>query len=194
MRSRFRTPFQLLGAFVLFLSPHRRVEEILVVFTDAEIDRDQTVARLVDILNLLGQVDERSLALVKRYVRHIAIWKGHYTAYDSLGGIQFSSSWLADSSDLYLASVLVHEATHLRIYGFGINYAADKRTRIEHRCVKQQVAFLRRVPLGETYAAELEVAVETPWWTDQAHRHDAERLVSEHNLPRWLRPLLRRRS
>ena len=189
------TPLQAVSALLFRLCPRRHVEGVPIVFMDFDIDRDMSVARMAAIFETLRQVDERYLATVKRYVRHVAIWKGHYTASDKIGGVQLASSWLMDSSDLLLASVFVHEATHLRVRRYGIKYNADMRSRIERLCVKQQAGFLRKVhDGGEDLAALYEEALESPWWTDQAHQADVEKLVSDIDIPRWLVPLLHRRS
>lgn len=184
------------SALLLRLYPTRRVADIRIVFTDLAADRDATEERLTAVFETVRRVEERAFVAVKRYVKHVVIWGGHYTAYDQLGGVHLSSAWLADSSDVELAAALVHEATHLRLIRLGVRYKDEQqRARIERLCVKRQAAFLRRAQDGGAdLAAELERALERPWWTDEAHRARAERLVSDAELPGWLVPLLHRRS
>lgn len=188
------TPTQALSALLLRLYPRRRVEGLRITFTDLDVNRDATVARLAEAFRTLRQVDERQLRAVKRYVRHVVVWGGHYTAYDQLGGIHLSSSHLVDLTDAVLASVFVHEATHLRLIKHRIKYHGHNRARIERVCVRQQADFLRKLPEdgGAEFAAVVEQALETRWWTDEAHREQVERVVADNNLPRWLVPLLHR--
>lgn len=189
------SPSRVFSALVLRLYQQRYVDGVQIIFTDLGIDRDHCLSQLAAVFETLQRVDERDFAAVKRYVRHIVVWRGRYTAYDRLGGIHLSSSWLIDSSPAALASALVHEAAHLRIAKCGIKYEGDKRARIERVCVKQQAAFLRKVcDGGADLAAEVDQSLATPWWTDRAHRERVERLVSDAGLPAWLAPLLHRRS
>lgn len=184
----------LLAATLLRFYPRNTVSGIRVIFTDPNVERGTCLSRLSDGLRTLESIDPRRYRGVHRFVAHIVVWPGHFTAYDSLGGIQLASWYLLAISDLQLASALVHEATHLRIAGRGIEYRARNRERIERLCVKEQAAFLRQVSPGHELAADIERALSIPWWTEEMHAADMERVMSDAGLPAWLGPLLNRET
>ena len=175
----------------LRLLPSHRESGIRVVFSDLDADRVACSRTIRAALALLQAADPRSHGRVLRYTRHLVIWAGHYTAYDSAGGVHVSSSYLADVSASEFAGALVHDAAHLRIAVHRIPYAAAMRSRIEALCVRQQADFFRRLP-NPGLAEAAERVLEDPWWTDRHRRDDIARLVSDHSLPRWIGRLLTR--
>ena len=48
-----------------------------------------------------------------------------------------------------LAAVIVHEATHARLWRRGIRYEEAQRPRIEEICVRREIAFAAKLPNGE---------------------------------------------
>jgi hypothetical protein len=48
-----------------------------------------------------------------------------------------------------LASMIVHEATHARLWRYGIGYPEALRPRIEAICVRRELAFSARLPNGK---------------------------------------------
>lgn len=52
-------------------------------------------------------------------------------------------------SSALIAAVLVHEATHARVQAHGISYRPETRDRIEALCVREEIAFARRLPRDE---------------------------------------------
>jgi hypothetical protein len=48
-----------------------------------------------------------------------------------------------------LASVMVHEATHARLWNCGIGYDETMRPRVEAICVRRQLAFAKKLPHGQ---------------------------------------------
>lgn len=90
-----------------------------------------------------------------------------------------------------LASKIVHEATHARLAGVGITYAAGMRGRLEIVCAKQEIAFLRSLPnAAELVAKEEEriarwsTAGEVPW-SDSQFLEDDLRLLRDYHVPGW---------
>lgn len=182
---------QSIGSLFLRLYPSERVSGVVVFFSDLDVERGAATSRLNDALELVRRLSPRRHRRILRYTKHIVVWSGHYTAYDSLGGIHMASSYLMGSSTDELAGGLVHEATHLRIARQGIPYAPALRSRIEAICVRQQADFLRSTtPRGGELAAEAEQSLAHPWWTPEEDRKDIELLVSNHGMPRWVAALL----
>jgi hypothetical protein len=175
---------------LLALYPRRDLRGIRIVFTDPDIDRTAVLVRLDEALSLICATDDRSAKQISLRLRSIIAWPGHYSAACPPKAIQLSRIHL-EASTLELASVLVHEVTHLRIEAFGVPYTESFQARIEHRCTREQASFLRKYGDEGAAMAELfEEELQRPWWTEQAHRQDIERLVGDHALPRWLGSLL----
>lgn len=180
-------------AYLAFRMLHRRriVHGIDVMLSDATADADACVSRLQAALDLLRKIDERRFAVVTRYVRHLIVWPGHYTAYDRWGGVHLAARHLLQAPVELLASALVHEATHLRIANRGIRYRPELRARIEAACVREEAAFLRHVPnLEESWLAELEACLNTPWWEESDRRERINRAFSKAGVPLWLASLV----
>jgi hypothetical protein len=48
-----------------------------------------------------------------------------------------------------LASAIVHEATHARLWNWGVRYDEPLRPRVEAICVRRQLAFAKKLPDGQ---------------------------------------------
>jgi len=128
-----------------------------------------------------------------RRIRQIIVWPGrfHYAGND--GGIRVSSHDVFAVDDVVLASVLVHEAMHLRIAARGIVCEGANQERIERLCVAMQARFLRLTPdTGEAMAQALEAKLATPWWTPEKRAARMKRLYDDLHFPRWVRKLMPR--
>ena len=77
----------------------------------------------------------------------------------------------ADTTDApLLAAVIVHEATHARLWRYGFGYNEEQRERIEAICLRRELAFARRLPDGQKAAqsAEEMLASSPSYLTDKA--------------------------
>ena len=182
------------AAFVrafLRLFPRRELRGFRIVFTDLDADRAVVLSRLDASFALIEHTDLRRYWLLKRYLREVVVWGGHYSAAVPPRAIQLSRLHFLEDATLELASVLIHEVTHLQITHYGIPYHEKLRERIERRCVREQAEFLRaQGEEGVLIADVYEKALDSAWWTDQAHVADIERLVTDADMPRWLIPLM----
>jgi hypothetical protein len=170
---------------VVFMAAHPRqhVLGVRVIVSDPTVPEADCVAKLETALVLLREADARRFGQVKRYVAHVIVWPGDHTAYDRWGGIHFESRYLLDAPPEIVAAGLVHEAVHLRIERYGIQYHPSLRARIEHRCVCEQAAFLRRLPGdGSRWAEEAEAALCTPWWTESMQEERVRRAARQAGL------------
>ncbi len=100
---------------------------------------------------------------VHRYVRQIVVWHGDYTAADRFGGLHLDRGLLEESPAAFLGSALVHEAVHLRVAYWRIQYSPNLRGRIEVACVSAQVACLDLLPGGANLARQVETGIQQPW-------------------------------
>ena len=103
---------------------------------------------------------------------------------------------LADTTDTALiAAVIVHEATHARLWRCGFGYDEDERHRIEAICVRRELAFARRLPDGRRLRefAQEALAISPRYWTNMAS-HDRHVEGSVEALRylgwSWLTPIL----
>jgi len=150
---------------ILRLYPSRRIHGIRVVFADTEVDRAFASARLEDALELIKANDPSRYRRVLRYVKQLVLWSGSYSAASQPSSIQIGNAHFAQSDIPELASVIIHEATHLRIGRCGIPYKGALRGRVERRCVKEQAEFLRKCgEPGEVLASAYEDALQSEWW------------------------------
>jgi hypothetical protein len=170
---------------VVFMAVSRSqyVLGVRVIVSDTTVVEADCVAKLEAALILLRGVDARRFGQVRRYVAHVIVWPGDHTAFDRWGGIHFESRYLLDAPSEIVAAGLVHEAVHLRIERYGIEYRGSLRARIEHCCVREQAAFLRLLPgEGHRFAEEAEAALSNPWWTESMQDERVRRAARQVGL------------
>jgi hypothetical protein len=177
---------------MISLYPKGEVDGIRLRFTDITVNRAECAAKIDRAFKVIVQTGKHYEHLLKR-IRWIIVWPGDRVFADDKGRVHIASSDLLGIDELALASVLVHEATHLRIMALGIGFEPSQRERIERLCVREQATFLRRAPGdGEQMAREAEDMLEYPWWTSEQRETDLDELLREHNLPKWLKAVLPR--
>jgi hypothetical protein len=66
----------------------------------------------------------------------------------SLKACLLDERYVADSAAAVdqIASTIVHEATHARLWRYGIGYKEEQRARIEAICFRRELAFAARLP------------------------------------------------
>jgi hypothetical protein len=70
-----------------------------------------------------------------------------------------------------IAAVIVHEATHARLFHCGIGYEAELRARVEAVCCRRELAFAARLPDGDQIRDEGErrlAGYPSEYWTAEA--------------------------
>jgi hypothetical protein len=80
---------------------------------------------------------------------------------------------LADSTDAALiATAIVHEATHARLWHYGFRYEEEARQRVEAVCLRREIAFAHKLPDGERiHAWATDTLTLSPsYWTNAAER------------------------
>ncbi|WP_155904914.1 hypothetical protein [Methylopila sp. M107] len=98
-----------------------------------------------------------------------------------------------------IASAVIHEAAHARLWRRGVRYDEDIRQRVEAICVRQQQAFASRLPAPEVSADDFGHLLELPatHWSDRAfarkHLHGSIAALRHLNTPHWLIRLVLRR-
>jgi hypothetical protein len=91
-----------------------------------------------------------------------------------------------------IAASIVHEATHARLRGCGIDHREPMRNRVEAVCVRAEMDFAARLPDGAAVraAAEGRLRIATGFWTDDAfarrHRTGTRDAIQFLRVPYWL--------
>jgi len=162
MRKRRKNLADRLKLWTLRLMRATRFDGIRIV--DLRKGGDSFEHTIAEALRLVREHDPRRY---KRITRHID-WIVNELALS--GGLEYEKGTRVCSVEFYeatgiaqelLAAVyacgLVHEATHGAISSHGIPYDAEKRSRIERLCVKEQNRFVRRLAQAdpERYPLEL---------------------------------------
>ena len=172
-------------------SAHRsEILGVSVYYTDREVKYGELSSIFLDkvtvALSLISHLDPRRL-------RHLQV-KGLRVLIQSAS----TSGYLAASNTILLATrdvekcepavmagILVHEATHARIERLGIRRRPSIRSRIERRCLLEQISFLERVPGRRDLVEYYRSWLSRTWW-DPKHRLERRlRYFREIGAPRW---------
>jgi hypothetical protein len=186
-----RVSDRLLKTVFFAMHARRRIAGVTCTFSEASVPQAELVSRLELAFDELRRVDPKRWRDFRRFVAHVIVWPGDYTAYDRWGGIHLSGAYLLRAPSTVLAGGLVHEAAHLRIARAGVEYRPSSRARIEARCVREEVEFLRRVPGdGDRLASEAESQLTAPWWTEGMRHERVRRMAKSADLPEWVTALI----
>lgn len=143
--------------FERFRIPRERAMShgIRVVDTIEEPAPDDLVLKVVDALHLIGVVDPHRLTRIRQDVDSIALieWSGsrRIAAYMPRSRSCYIRIGVArEYSDGTLATIIAHESTHARLDRLRVvSWRGALKHRIEHRCLREELAFAARLPEGE---------------------------------------------
>jgi hypothetical protein len=98
-----------------------------------------------------------------------------------------------------IAAVIVHEATHARLWRRGIGYEEARRPRIEEICLRREIAFAAKLPNGEDVRDRAErtltLCASGEYWTNAAfYERNIEgsfEALRYLGTPNWMLRLLR---
>ena len=183
---------------LLWISSGKVVDGLWV---GAEADAERVLPRVEEALNLIKTHDPQRYNHIVRDLERV--WVRLLTA----GAAQFNPGlWacmlderfvLAETTDTaMIAAVIVHEATHARLWRRGFGYDEDERQRIETICIRREMAFARRLPDGQRLRefAHEALATAPSYWTNAAsHDRHIEGSVEALRYLGWswlARPLL----
>lgn len=123
--------------------------------TSGQCQREHLLVSITKALDLIQQNDPRRMRRVKTYLNFIASYNllaiaqyEHlrqvcFVDFNRIGPVEDKREYL-----LFLASTIVHEATHGLIKARKIRTLKNNRYRIERLCHKEEVNFLRRAAPG----------------------------------------------
>lgn len=135
-------------------------------FHEKDAVRKELDAKLERAISLIEKYDSRWLEHLKRKVKRIVIVPAGTPHFRPVvRSCNIPVHYLLDVSYEELAVVLVHEATHARLYMRGIRWNAENIERIERICVGREVAFALKLPdVGRELAESARAGLRTRWW------------------------------
>ncbi len=115
-----------------------------------DVEDDDTLQMLHLALDL---IEEHSPWIYSQIPRHLTGGVGIQTALGAIATFRqtdrscdIDEDWIAEAWPDEVASTIIHELTHARIWVRGIDYVEKYRFRIEKICVCRELAFVRRLP------------------------------------------------
>lgn len=150
--------------------------------------------RLGSALGLIERYAPTKLQALQEDVRsilvagHPGIW-GCYV--HKLRMIELYSDYVLDdrTTPESIASTLVHEAQHARLYRLGFGYDEPIRARIERLCFRAERNFARLLPKGEESVARAEALIEAdlePIFSAEGRRQANLEALAKLGAPAWL--------
>ena len=151
-RTLVRRPINLLAAILerglLHDVPFADVEGLRVGVHRGISDRSLH-GRVIAALELIKSVEPRRYRRLLRNITRIAVVQGKLQGYSEPLGV----CWLSDKimrrwSDAITAAIIVHAATQARFASAGISAWGQAEARVRAQGIRDQVAFLKRLPEG----------------------------------------------
>jgi hypothetical protein len=187
----------LVDRLMLYISKSRYVDGLWIGAYEDKEKGKQILTRLEAALALIKRYDRVRYDRIIRDLRRIwvVLLPGNIANFAyQLETCQIDTRYfIADTTTLeMIASTIVHEATHARLWRFGYEQAI--RSRIEAICIRREIAFAAKLPNGEQVrdSAEkrLTFSASQDIWTNAAFRDrrnegtiEAMRYVG---APEWL--------
>lgn len=179
------------------LSERHRLDEIHVLTSTAS--QEDAWPRIRSALELIKDRDRIRFRRLSRDIRVIwarRLYASHGAYRHDLRACLIDTDVAVDpdTSINYLASLIVHEATHARIENRGIAYTEQVRARIEAVCFRRELAFANRLENPDKIKAlatwNLQHCDDAEFWTDQAifdrsRQARIDWLLSK-GVPKWL--------
>lgn len=141
-------------------------------------------------LELIRTFDPERFEQIRRDVRTLALTTRGICYYEhALRAVFFDVDVMKRDPD-FLATALVHEATHARLYWSGIRDYAAHADRHERICVAEEIDFASRLPDSDRLVEELRRKLDRPWWNEAGRRAQIRRFAERHKVPQWIEHLL----
>lgn len=137
----------------LWLSVSKRVDGVWVGCCIND-DSNAALSRMEQALGLIKEFDFLRYNQIVRdldrvWVRHLPSNIAHFD-YSLRACVLDARFVLAETTEPeIIAAVIVHEATHARLWRCGIGYDEALRARVEAICVRREIAFAKRLPNGQ---------------------------------------------
>ena len=160
-----------------WLSVSKRIDGLLVGTWESDAEAEAVLSRVEGALSLIKAHDQLRYERLLRDLERVRVWllpraSGSYKK--SLRSCELDSRFvLAETSSLeMIASTVVHEATHARLWRCGIGYETELRARVEAVCARREIAFANKLPNGgqvrESAERLLELCADNSYWSNTA--------------------------
>jgi hypothetical protein len=186
---------------MLRFSVSATVDGLWIGALEGKKEGEPLLRRVSEALQLIKTYDPLRYKRVLRELERIwvCVLLGNVACYvASRKGCDIDPRFVLSYSPEQLASVIVHEATHGVLHRRHIGYSEALRERVEKVCVRQELAFARKLPNGEAAleAAESALALPPETWSDLSfrnrHREGALTTAPYLGIPLWfMRAVLR---
>jgi hypothetical protein len=158
------------------------------------IVREEESAACWDVESAIEVIRQHDPARLRRLlqdvryvvVTHTAGSAGEYR--EDVRAILLDASNVGKQTPEAVAMVIVHEATHARLWRMGVGRFHD-RGRIETACVRAEIDFARKIAGTERLIWGAEAKLATRYW-EGPRPQDAERYLKRLGFPRWARRIL----
>jgi len=180
------------------LFPRERIEgvELAYLLMDDEW-RSLFMTKVGRSLELIRTFDACRFERIRRQLDRIALVPRGGEYVDTAIRTYFMDvPTLSGRDDAYLATKIVHESTHIRIAACGIRTTERNRSRVEHICINQQLAFAARLPSPQRdeVSALVEAAAATRWWETESGADRILEQIEAYGAPKMLISWARRLS
>jgi len=143
---------------------------LLVDLTDTRRD-GSPLEHIREAMDLISSVDQRRFRILQRELSKILItWGDGPSFWPFSTACVLPKEYVEKEGTAGLASTIIHEVTHARLWRKGFRYDQEIRRRIESACVREQIRFALRLPEGPQIVSRLEAAFEKEWWSDEQIR------------------------
>jgi hypothetical protein len=161
-----------------------------VVLVDLIVrDEDGPAAPEVELaIALIARHDPVRHRRMLRDVRYVVVthtteWAGEYR--EDIRSILLDASNVLKQTVEAVAMVIVHEATHARLFRMGLGRHPEPG-RIEEVCVRAEIAFARKLPGTERLITGAESKLATQYW-ETSTPGAADRYLKQLGFPGWAR-------
>jgi hypothetical protein len=173
--------------FMIRWSEVRRIEGLEVrVFEDRAV-ASGLFDQIGTALQLIRTTDPRRYARICRDLKRVLLTLASGGQYlPRLETCRIGIDYVTRGSSLEVAMMIVHEATHARLWRAGFRYEAADRERIERICVRAETAFAARIPGSAVAIARTTQLLDSEWWTREEHQRRSYVELRTLGCPQWL--------
>lgn len=187
----FRPLRTLLRWIAILIAEKRVVRGIRVVNMPMHDADEPAFEKVVDVIELIHRHDPARGRRVARDVRYVLVTRtatsgGEY--WPNPRCVLVNASNVCRQVPEAIAMIVVHEATHARLWRMGVGRFPDVG-RLEHTCVEAEITFARRVPGTEPLIEGARRKLATKYW-EKPRDAAFETYLTDLGYPRWLRRLL----
>lgn len=164
-----------------------RVEVGGIALVDVAHSGQSLAAKMRGALDLIERTEPRRMRRIRTDVHRIVlIAAGPPEYWPGAKGFALPVRSVVELDEARLALLLVHEATHARLWNAGIRYRPSLRARIEKLCVNEEEAFARKLGCSGSVLLELAAKRDRNWWEGDHARESRVEALRELGWPQWL--------